>query len=77
MIDVGLKKYVGITSWMALHRRPRFGLCLAGNASNASLWKALRRIKIVLEKNVCSAHRLISGPLLYRTGLVLNLGKIM
>lgn len=34
MIDMGLK-YVGITSWMALHRRPRFGLCLADNASNA------------------------------------------
>lgn len=39
MIDMGLKKYVGITSRMGLHRRPRFGLCLADNASNASYGK--------------------------------------
>lgn len=39
MIDVGLKKYEGIMSWMALHRRPRFGLRLADNASDASYGK--------------------------------------
>lgn len=49
-IDVGLekyagKKYAGITSWMALNIRPRFGLCLADNASSF-LWKLLRRMKI-------------------------------
>lgn len=36
MIEMSLKNFVGITSWVALRIRPRFGVCFPDDASNAS-----------------------------------------
>lgn len=65
MIDMSLKKSVGITSWMAFNIRARFGLYLADNASNASYGSPGEEtiLGIVSGKQCCSAHRLTNGPL--------------
>lgn len=63
-------------SAMASNISPTFHLCLASNKCNAS-YDALKTKKKYVRKNFCFAYRLISGLLLYRTGLTLNLRKIM